>query len=124
MRATVARDQAPSNKRSDDSLSELSIATRRRKHLGRMQFRVFQQNRPKAVKRKVAKRPFAAVNVLVQPRGGSAARCNRLSGVIVPLAPEYNMGGFLRRNELKALVSQSAHVNPLEQSLSSAQQDR
>ena len=45
-------------------------------------------------------------------------------GVIVPLAPEYNMGGFLRRNELNAFVSQSAHVNPLEQSLSPAQQDR
>src|SRR5712692_11916654 len=42
----------------------------------------------------------------------------------VPLAPEYNMGGFLRRNELNAFVSQSAHVNPLEQSLSPAQQDR
>ena len=40
------------------------------------------------------------------------------------LAPEYNMGGFLRRNELNAFVFQSAHVNPLEQSLSSAQQDR
>ena len=51
-------------------------------------------------------------------------RYNRLSGVIVPLAPEYNMGGFLRRNELNAFVSQSAHVNPLEQSLSPAQQDR
>src|SRR5258706_6568578 len=34
------------------------------------------------------------------------------------------MGGFLRRNELTAFVSQSAHVNPLEQSLSPAQQDR
>jgi len=33
------------------------------------------------------------------------------------------MGGFLRRNELNAFVSQSAHVNPLEQSLSPAQQD-
>jgi hypothetical protein len=40
------------------------------------------------------------------------------------LAPEYNMGGFLRRNELNTFVSQSAHVNPLEQSLSPAQQDR
>jgi hypothetical protein len=62
-------------------------------------------------------------------RSGSPAarqrhRCNRLLGVIVPLAPEYNMGGFLRRNELNAFVSQSAHVNPLEQSLSPAQQDR
>ena len=63
-------------------------------------------------------------NVRVQRRGGSAVRCNRLLGVIVPLAPEYNMGGFLRRNELNAFVSQSAHVNPLEQSLSPAQQDR
>ena len=34
------------------------------------------------------------------------------------------MGGFLRCNELNAFVSQSAHVNPLEQSLSPAQQDR
>src|ERR1700719_4914452 len=45
-------------------------------------------------------------------------------GVIVPSAPEYNMGGFRRRNELNAFVSQGAHVNPLEQSLSPAQQDR
>ena len=94
MRATVACDQAPSNKRSDDSLSESSIATRRRKHLGRMQFRVFQQNRPKAVKRKVAKRPFAAVNLPVQRRRGSAVRCNRLLGAIVPLAPEHNTFSF------------------------------
>src|SRR5947199_71504 len=48
----------------------------------------------------------------------------RLSGVTVPLAPEYNMGGFLRRNEPNAFVSQSADVHPLEQSLSLAQQDR
>ena len=41
-----------------------------------------------------------------------------------PLAPEYNMGGFLRRNELNAFVYQSAHVNPLEQSLAPAKQDR
>ena len=34
------------------------------------------------------------------------------------------MGGFLRRNELNAFVSQSTHVNPLEQSLSPGQQDR
>jgi len=34
------------------------------------------------------------------------------------------MGGFLRRNELNTFVSQTAHVNPLEQSLSPAQQDR
>jgi hypothetical protein len=47
-------------------------------------------------------------NVPVQLRRGSAVRCNRLLGVIVPLAPEYNMGGFLRRNELNAFVSQSA----------------
>src|SRR5260370_42691555 len=40
------------------------------------------------------------------------------------LAPEYNLGGLLRRNELNAFVSNSAHVNPLEQSLSPAQQDR
>jgi hypothetical protein len=51
-------------------------------------------------------------------------RRNRLSGVIVPLATEYNMGGFLRRNELNAFVSLSARVNPLKQSLSPAQQDR
>src|SRR5258707_13225188 len=63
-------------------------------------------------------------NVPVQRLRGSAVRCNRLLGVIVPLAPEYNMGGFLRRNELNAFVSQSADVNPLEQSLSPAQQDR
>ena len=44
-------------------------------------------------------------NVPVQRRRGSAVRCNRLLGVIVPLAPEYNMGGFLRRNELNAFVS-------------------
>src|SRR5258705_358172 len=65
-----------------------------------------------------------APNVPVQRRRGSAGRCNPLLGVMVPLAPEYNMGGFLRRNELNAFVSQSAHVNPLEQSLSPAQQDR
>src|SRR5579863_9474456 len=52
------------------------------------------------------------------------AGCSRFSGVIVPLAPKYNMGGLLRRNELNALVSQSAHVDSLEQSLSPAQQDR
>jgi len=63
-------------------------------------------------------------NVPVQRRRGSAVRCNRLSGVTVPLAPECNMGGFLRRNELNTFVSQTAHVNPLEQSLSPAQQDR
>ena len=34
------------------------------------------------------------------------------------------MGGFLGRNELNAFVSQSTGVNPLEQSLSPAQQDR
>src|SRR3954451_5320816 len=34
------------------------------------------------------------------------------------------MGGLLRRDELSALVSQSAHVDALEQSLSRAQQDR
>jgi hypothetical protein len=57
-------------------------------------------------------------NVPVQRRRGSAVRCNQLLGVLVLLAPEYNMGGFLRRNELNAFVSQSAHVNPLEQSRS------
>src|ERR1700728_4083621 len=51
-----------------------------------------------------------------RPRGG-AGRSNRLLSVIVPLAPEYNMGGFRRRNELNAFISQSAHVNPPEQSL-------
>src|SRR6202140_4627695 len=65
-----------------------------------------------------------ARNVPVHWRRGSAVRCNRVLGVILPFAPEYNMGGFLRRNELNAFVSQSAHVNPLEQSLSPAQQDR
>src|SRR5512135_903715 len=55
---------------------------------------------------------------------GNSVGCSRLLSVIVPLAPEYNMGGFLRRIELNAFVSQSAHVNPLEQSLSPAQQDR
>ena len=68
--------------------------------------------------------PAMTFNVPVQRRRRSALRCNRLLGVIVPLAPEYDMGGFLRRNELNAFVSQSAHVNPLEQSLSPAQQDR
>lgn len=34
------------------------------------------------------------------------------------------MGGLLRRHELNALVSQRAHVDPLEQSLSPSQQDR
>ena len=53
------------------------------------------------------------LNVPVQRRRGSAARCNRLLGFIAPLPPEYNMGGFLRRNELNAFVSQSAHVSPL-----------
>jgi len=41
---------------------------------------------------------------------GGAVRCNRLSGVIALLAPEHNMGGFLRRNELDAFVTQGAHV--------------
>ncbi len=53
-----------------------------------------------------------------------SGRCSRLLGVIVPLAPQYDMGGFLRRNELNAFVSQCAQVKPLEQSLSPAQQDR
>ena len=30
------------------------------------------------------------------------------------MPPKYNMGGFLRRNELNAFVSQSAHVNAVE----------
>src|ERR1700674_1221340 len=76
------------------------------------------------VRLELSRCPLAPTNVPVQRRRGSAVRCNRLLGVIVPLAPEYNMGGFLRRNELNAFVSQSAHVNPLEQSLSPAQQDR
>src|SRR5215213_474077 len=42
----------------------------------------------------------------------------------LPFAPQYNVGGFLRRNELNAFVSQSARVDPFEQSLSRAQQDR
>src|SRR5713226_3956161 len=76
------------------------------------------------VRLELSRCPLAPPNVPVQRRRGSAVRCNRLLGVIVPLAPEYNMGGFLRRNELNAFVSQSAHVNPLKQSLSPAQQDR
>ena len=48
MRCSVARDQAPSNKRSDDSQNELSIATHPRENLGSLQFGVFQQNRPEA----------------------------------------------------------------------------
>ena len=55
-----------------------------------------------------------------------AARQHRplqpLSGVIVPLAPEYNMGGFLRSYVVNAFVSQSTCVAPLAQSLSPAQQ--
>ena len=53
------------------------------------------------------------LNVPVQRRRGSAARCNRLLGFIAQLPPEHNMGGFLRCNELNAFVSQSAHVSPL-----------
>ena len=34
------------------------------------------------------------------------------------------MGGFLRRNQLNALVAQCARVDPLEQSLPAAQKDR
>jgi hypothetical protein len=48
MRSSVAREQEPSNKRSDDLPIELSIAVRR-KNSGRMQFGVLQQNRPKQV---------------------------------------------------------------------------
>src|SRR6202046_5178752 len=76
------------------------------------------------VRLELSRCPLAPPNVPVQRRRGSAVRCNLLLGVIVPLAPEYNMGSFLRRNELSAFVSQSAHVNPLEQPLSPAQQDR
>src|SRR5438046_2744675 len=49
MRSSVAREQEPSNKRSDDLPSELSIAVCR-KNSGRMQFGVLQQNRPKQVR--------------------------------------------------------------------------
>lgn len=59
---------------------------------------------------------------LVAARGASAAQAG--SGVVVFLALEYNMGGFLRGNELNAFIPQSAHVNPREQSLSASQQDR
>jgi hypothetical protein len=52
-----------------------------------------------------------------------AVRCNRVSGVNAPLALEDHMGGFLRRNELNAFVSQRAHVDPFEQPLARAQQD-
>src|ERR1700674_1167885 len=76
------------------------------------------------VRLELSRCPLAPPNLPVQRRRGGAVRCNRSLGVIVPLAPEYNMGGFLRRNELNAFVSQSARVNPLEQSLSPAQQDR
>ena len=78
-------------------------------------------------------RPSTPGNVIVMlvrglsaghPSQGSAVRCNRMLGLGVPSAPEYNMGGFLRGNELNAFVSQSARVDPLEQSLSPAQQDR
>lgn len=64
---------------------------------------------------------YLPFNVPVQRRRSSVARCNRLSGVIVSLAPEYDMGGFLRRDELNAFVPQCARVDPLEQSLSPAQ---
>jgi len=57
---------------------------------------------------------YLPLTVPVQRRRGSAVRCDWLSGIIVSLAPEYNMGGFLRRDELNAFVSQCAHVNPLE----------
>ena len=61
-----------------------------------------------------------------EPSGGAAApsAATGCQASLLPLAPEYNMGGFLRRNELNAFVSQSARVNPLEQSLSPAQQDQ
>jgi len=44
-------------------------------------------------------------NAPVQRRRCSAVRCNRLLDVISPLAPEYDMCGFLRRYELDAFVS-------------------
>ncbi len=47
----------------------------------------------------------------------------QLLDFIASLPPKHHMGGFLRRNELNAFVAQSARVNPLEQSLSPAQQD-
>ena len=50
---------------------------------------------PKSDRQALEMRTF---NVPVQRRRGSAVRCNRLLGVFAPLAPEYNMGGFLRRN--------------------------
>ena len=43
---------------------------------------------------------------------------------VTRLAPEYHVGGLLRPHELRAFVSQGAQVHPLEQSLSSAEQDR
>jgi hypothetical protein len=47
MRLSVARDQNPSKKRSDDVESELSIARHHRENSRWMQFGFFQQNRPK-----------------------------------------------------------------------------
>jgi hypothetical protein len=50
--------------------------------------------------------------------------CGKFLNLIVPLVLEYDMRGFLRCNPRNTFVSQSAHVNPVEQSLSRAQQDR
>src|ERR1700687_4193310 len=81
----------------------------------------FLRSRPRDDGQALEKRTF---NVPVEQPRGSAVRCNRLLGVFAPLAPEYNMGDLLRPNELNTFVSQSAHVNPIEQSLAPAQQDR
>src|SRR5919106_5503276 len=62
-------------------------------------------------------------NGAVQPRAEHVG-CNRLLGVIMHLAPEYNMGGLLRRHELHAFVSQGWQVDALEESLSPSQQNR
>src|SRR5438552_3395837 len=55
-RSSVARNQDRSNKRCDDSRSNLSIAVRRRENLGSLRFGVFQQNRPTADPRSSPKR--------------------------------------------------------------------
>src|SRR5689334_24450478 len=49
-------------------------------------------------------------------------RGKRFSGAIATSAPEHDVGGLLRRNELNAFVAKGAHVDLLEQSLSPAQQ--
>ena len=48
------------------------------------------------------------------PRESIDART--VSSGIALLVPDHDMGGFLRRDELRAFVSQSAHVHSLEQS--------